>query len=224
VPQIAEHFLPCNRIPSKTTTMMLLNRHSVQQCVTVTFSIAVVLCTFSCTSLPKSNSPSISRFVSSNADGYPELVSTNKKMNATINQKLVGLVDSWHCQNGGESQFDVIKHTLGMAFLSVEYAAMQLCDGMPSAASTNSAVTFSMVDGSEIALETLTQCSSNDYVEQKIKMATNEARVENCPKPHFSGDYYLEKNTVTLMNFYPLHIHSGCEFEITKKLPNIVCE
>lgn len=210
--------------------MMLFNRLSIHErvvvskCVMAPIGVAALLLTSSCIGTPKSQAPSISKFVSLNADSYPELVSTNQKINGFVNQKLMALVDSWQCQYGGESQFNVIKHTLSMAFLSVEYTAMQMCDGMPSAASTNSAVTFSMIDGSEIALETLTQCSSSEYVEQMFDNAANEARVKNCPKPYFSGDYYLEKNTVTVMNFYPLHIHSGCEFEIAKKLPDIVCE
>jgi len=174
--------------------------------------------------MPVDDSLQSSTFIVANADGYPELNSTNSDINTAINQNFISLVDSWQCQSGGESKFKIEDHNLGLAFLSVEYTAIQLCDGMLSPASTNSAVTYSMVDASEIALESITQCSSVDHVEQKFNGAITQARIKDCPKPHFSGDYYLDKSTVTLMNFYPLHMHSSCEFKIVKQIPDVACK
>lgn len=209
-------------------------RHLMHQCIKAIVIVSTGLITLSCVSAPSADSLSGSAsvdssfadsvFVPQNADGHPELVVDNENLSATINQKLIALYKQWQCPEGGDSYFNIERHSLSKEFLSIEYSALSLCKGNPSYTSAGTGLTFSMSNGEEVGLESLTQCNSIEEVKQKISISELKTDVKDCPNPEFSGDYFIDKNTVTLMNFYPFHLHAGCEFTIVKDISDLACK
>ena len=181
-------------------------------------------CIAGCASTPDLTVAKAGTFSSSNGQGYPTLQTGNTLIDERINQQLQLIVESWSCPNEDESQFNLEKHALNEAYLSVEYSAMVYCDGMPSPSSTHTAVTYSLADGSEVLLPVLTQCESLDRFRQKNELDTIDARVDGCPVPQYSGNYFIEQGDVTLLNFYPSHADTGCEFEVVKALTEFMCK
>jgi len=136
---------------------------------------------------------------------------------------LKALVDQWQCSADGESQFEVEKYALSEDYLSIKYAAMVFCSGMPSPSSLDSAITFSLADGAEASLISLTQCESAKQIELKADSSDLEARIDGCPAPQFSGNFYTDNGSISLLNFYPSHNDIGCEFEVVKTLSELSC-
>jgi len=190
----------------------------------VVAGIIAALLMLSCARIPKADSSLNSTFVQVNTAGFPELITTNKVIGHSVNRQLIALAQSWQCVDGGDSSFKILRHTLSTEYLSVEYEAMQYCEGMPTIESVNTAITFSMTDGEEVTLEALTQCSTLNQIEQKIEVIDVKPRLNGCPVPEFSDQFFLDKNTITLLNFYPFHFHTSCEFTITKQLSDIACQ
>jgi len=162
-------------------------------------------------------------FLPNNADGFPELSSDNQSVDATINNRFSNLVNTWRCPAEGESQFGIDRYALNEEFLSVQYSAMQLCQGMPSPQSVTNAVTFSISSGEEVTLTALTQCDTVEQIARRIDLENAKLPSDDCPAPRFSGNFYLENNQVALINFYPSHNDTGCELEIVKPLADLAC-
>jgi len=205
-------------------SMMPFSRYNGSRLAEVVVGIIAVLATLGCVATTDLHSTPEGKFKPGNAERYPELITPQKHINAIINQKLNTLVDMWQCPVGGESQFNIDRHALSSEYLSIEYSAMQHCEGMPAPNSLHSAVTFSLSDGEEVTLELLTQCQSIDQVTQQIGIAATMAVVDSCPEPRLSGNYFIDENTITLLNFYPSHKDTGCEFELEERLQNLLCE
>lgn len=195
--------------------------------------ISLVISLVSCASFDTNDSPSnrtsasnsvVSSFVPQNTDGNPQLITGNNLVDSTINQQLTDLVNQWICPAEGESQFNIERYSLSDGYLSIQYSAMQLCGGMPSPNSADGAVTFSLADGAEITLESLTQCDSIEQIRQQAGNGNIKARIEGCPAPEFSGNFFIDENSIFLLNFYPAHNDIGCEFEMVKTLTELMCQ
>ena len=163
-------------------------------------------------------------FTPENAEGYPQINTGNTAVDTTINARLAALVDRWQCPAEGESQFNLERHSLSADYLSIQYSAMQLCSGMPSPDSFDSALTFSLTDGAEVSLQSITQCQSTERLAKQAEISDLDARVEGCSAPQISGHFYIDKDNVSLLNFYPSHNDIGCEFELVKSLSELTCQ
>jgi len=171
-----------------------------------------------------SGAPSIeSTFIPKNADGYPELRTTNKNSENAINQQLLELVDRWLCSEDADAEFEIVRHAVSDKFLSVKYSAIHLCNDMPSPNSTDNALTFSIDSGKRISLASLTGCASEQQLLQKLVFKNIKPTIDECPAPEMTGDFFLDNDEVTLINFYRDHFNTGCEFEVVKSLSEISC-
>ena len=152
------------------------------------------------------------------SESYPELKGKVKDdVKAKINKSIRSLSKKYKCKSKGEHTFTSNVKYLSPEIFSINYEAMWYCPPMASPDSTTGAITFNLISGNNVLIESQyinSEASSafNKFLSKKINSQLNSG--EECSIKNNFDYYYKVKNALVFVYDVEQHSDSGCITEI----------
>ena len=142
---------------------------------------------------------------------------------ASLNQKIMALVDQYTCEGKGDETFTGKVTLAGDRVFSMRYESMWMCATMPSPDSTSGTLNINIKDNSAIDLrnEFAGDSAYNTFlaktlkrINQKVAERRAQQKVECTPVTQL-GNFYITPEALVISTLPKSHGDTACDIELT---------